>query len=192
MKRWFTYKWFLALVVLAGWLHYQVFFTWEEAEPLHEETSDVLNERDVITVIIEQKQYGGKNSGFDSLKENLETWSFDRENKVLDVKFEGWLPNERTKVLVVYDRRIGNLQRFNDVLPIATFPYQYFIGDDPLIAVYEADGSGTVRLIYNGRRIELKNGDSYSDWSFEGFQVTHTSIVNYGPLPKSNIVLRKE
>jgi hypothetical protein len=184
-------KWLLFFISVVLLFSYQSLFSWNKEEKEMEKTSTIKKEN-VVFVVIEEHQMGNERTGFESLFDNLQTWKFDKKKEKISVKYTSWLPKENTKAILLYERRLDSFQRFSDALVVNHFPYQYYFEDAPLLTIHHIEKDGTVQLMFKGKKIEVKSGETYPDWSFNDWKLTKTTIVNHGLVNKKRFTLMED
>lgn len=192
--------WVTILILIIGYLLYQSSFSWGTAT---EVTSDeaLSNNEEVVFIVIKEEYAGVKKNGFDSLSTSLKTWEFDKKAQKLYLKYQKSLPYttvgtghnkeliyDKTKVMILYDRGFDSFERYSEVLPVASLPYQYFFNGEPLITVNNVNSEGTVFLEYKGKQIQLKSEENYPEVSFKGFKLSRTEIQNHGLYKKNQFL----
>lgn len=193
MKKKTSIIWTIILCIFILYLLYEARFSWSEefSEPINEETT-ILSEDKTVFLIFEDKHYGTRRSGFNSLLESLEMWSFDETAKEVKIKYESLLPTDTTQLMIVYDRGYDSFEKHADVLSLSTFPYEYHYKEEPLFKIYSIDMNGNVYLEYKQKRILLSSGESYHTIEFNDFKLTQTTISNKGIYDKEQFKLKEK
>lgn len=158
-------------------------YGWSQTGALEGDNS-TIDENATAFVVIEEKTVPSKNSSLEPLLKGLEMWKYNEDENEVLFKFDTLLPTSKSKVMVVYDRGFESFERRADVFSVNNFPYDYYVEDQPLISVYDADSDGTVYLEYEGKRIKLAPNDTYRTAELKGFKLSFISIHNHGLLQK--------
>lgn len=177
--------WLLTLIVVLSFLFYQLTFTWDANEESLGKGTTVDNDS-VVLITISEKHFGDKKKSFDSLLNSLQTWAIDERKKEVSLKFEAQLPKTSTKAVIVYEKGSDSFERYSEVLNISTLPYHYYFNKQPLVTIHQIDSKGRVFLEYKGKRVRLTAGESYPEWSFEGYRMVSTTIQNRGLYKKDH------
>lgn len=179
--------WRYVFVVFVVILLYQFKSTWDDNTSF-EKTNQNIPTDSVAFLTIEEHHYG-TNRGFDSLMESLYAWEHDKKDKSVQLKFEAFLPKEKSKVMLVYDKTYTTFEKYVDMVSISTFPYEYRFKEKPLVEVHHVDAEGNLFFTFKGKKIQLKPGQSYQSFGMDDFRLYRTKIVNNGFYKKKDFTL---
>ena len=179
--------WTYVLVLSIIYFVYQSSFGWTEVSG-HEK----ISEDKVVFLAVEEQRYGVQKAGFSSLYNSLEIWKYDKDKKEVDLKFEANKPGSKTQVMFIYDRGYDSFQRFAQVTPISSFPYQYNYNEEPLIKVVSYGKDGTLYLDFKGKKVELESGQTYYAWSIQDRTLVKTALTNHGIFNKEQFKVKEK
>jgi hypothetical protein len=153
---------------------------------------EAMDPNQVVFVTIEEQRYGVQKAGFDSLYKELEVWKYHKKSGEVDLKFKANQPQpgDRTKVMLIYDRGFDSFQRFAQVTPITSFPYQYDYEEKPFVNIESYNDSGTIYIDYRGKKIKLESGKTYYAWNIKDRTLVKTVLTNHGIMDKAKFKVK--
>ena len=180
--------WRYVFFVFVIFLLYQLHSSWDDSSDFNNRSNHVSKD-DVLFLTIDEYHYGTNSRGFDSLMNSLRTWEHDEKNDKVKFKFDSYLPKDNTKALFVYNTELSTFEKYVDVVPVSTLPYEYNFQNSPLLQISHIDKDGDIYFVFKGKKIHLKQGETYQNFGISDFRLSRIKIKNHGFYKKDNFSL---
>lgn len=183
--------WLIALIGMTLFFTFQLFYTWQttDSDPSH---PSMLPNGKTLFLTFEETNFGTRKRGFDTLFDKLETYRYEKDTDTVWIKpvqtaavKEGGskpsqLPRSNTQVMAIYDKGFDSFQKREDILPIASFPYEYQEKGEDFFEIRSVDKDGNAYLTFRGKRLKLDPGSRYPAIWFDGLRLKMMVIHNHG------------
>lgn len=184
--------WTILAITILGYITYQTAFAFNEKNVIEDTIENVeIPEDKTIFLMVTDEHYGVSTSEIKQIRENINLWEFDKKTDQIFLKHNSMLPNERTKIMAIYDKGYDSFEHHADVLSLINTPYEHFYDGESVFKILGIGEDGSIQIEYKGKIINLAAGESYWSFGTEGYKLTKTVIKNYGIYDKSQFMKMK-